>query len=85
MTFGTWLFTKMRGELVGTDSDGNRYYQDKRMIPGMLRLGPLSTSTGFWDEAGGRRAALGAKGCLRLCLVGLIAAFSRSDARSGRG
>ena len=37
MTFGTWLFTKMRGELVGTDSDGNRYYQDKRMIPGMRR------------------------------------------------
>jgi len=37
MTFGTWLFTKMRGELVGSDSDGNRYYQDKRMIPGMRR------------------------------------------------
>ncbi len=37
MTFGTWLFTKMRGELVGTDPDGNRYYQDKRMIPGMRR------------------------------------------------
>lgn len=37
MTFGTWLFTKMRGELVGTDSDGNRYYQDKRTIPGARR------------------------------------------------
>jgi NADH:ubiquinone oxidoreductase subunit len=37
MTFGTWLFTKMRGELVGTDADGNRYYQDKRMIAGMRR------------------------------------------------
>ena len=37
MTFGTWLFTKMRGDFVGTDSDGNRYYQDKRMIPGMRR------------------------------------------------
>ena len=30
MTFGTWLFTKMRGELVGTDAEGNRYFQDKR-------------------------------------------------------
>ena len=37
MTIGTWLFTKMRGELVGTDPDGNRYYQDKRMIPGARR------------------------------------------------
>ena len=31
MTFGTWLFTKMRGELVGTDAEGNRYFQDKRI------------------------------------------------------
>jgi NADH:ubiquinone oxidoreductase subunit len=30
MTFGTWLFTKLRGELVGTDSEGNRYYRDRR-------------------------------------------------------
>ena len=37
MTFGTWLFTKMRGELVGTDAEGNRYYQDKRMIAGRRR------------------------------------------------
>jgi NADH:ubiquinone oxidoreductase subunit len=37
MTFGTWLFTKMRGELVGTDEQGNRYFQDKRLIPGMRR------------------------------------------------
>jgi len=34
MTFGTWLFTKMRGELVGTDAEGNRYYHEKRPIPG---------------------------------------------------
>ncbi|HSI02300.1 MAG TPA: NADH:ubiquinone oxidoreductase subunit NDUFA12 [Reyranella sp.] len=32
MTFGTWLFTKMRGELVGTDAEGNRYFQDKKAI-----------------------------------------------------
>ena len=34
MTLGTWLFTKMRGERVGTDAEGNQYYQDKRMIAG---------------------------------------------------
>ena len=37
MTIGTWLFTKMRGELVGTDGEGNRYYLDKRTIAGMRR------------------------------------------------
>ena len=26
MILGTWLFTKMRGELVGTDIEGNRYF-----------------------------------------------------------
>ncbi|MBL6613411.1 MAG: NADH:ubiquinone oxidoreductase subunit NDUFA12 [Reyranella sp.] len=37
MILGTWLFTKMRGELVGTDAEGNRYFQDKRIIPGRRR------------------------------------------------
>ena len=37
MTFGTWLFTKMRGDLVGTDEQGNRYFQDKRVIAGRRR------------------------------------------------
>ena len=37
MIIGTWLFTKMRGELVGTDAEGNRYFQDKRVVPGMRR------------------------------------------------
>src|SRR6516164_362577 len=37
MILGTWLFTKMRGELVGTDAEGNRYYQDKRQIAGRRR------------------------------------------------
>jgi NADH:ubiquinone oxidoreductase subunit len=37
MTFGTWLFTKMRGELVGTDAQGNRYFQDKRVAAGPRR------------------------------------------------
>ena len=37
MTFGTWLFTKMRGELVGSDAQGNRYFQDKRLIEGRRR------------------------------------------------
>ena len=37
MTFGTWLFTRMRGELVGSDSQGNRYYQEKRVAAGRRR------------------------------------------------
>lgn len=37
MILGTWLFTKMRGELVGTDAEGNRYFQDKRIIAGRRR------------------------------------------------
>ncbi|NQW50370.1 MAG: NADH:ubiquinone oxidoreductase subunit NDUFA12 [Rhodospirillales bacterium] len=37
MIIGTWLFTKMRGELVGTDAEGNRYFQDKRIVAGMRR------------------------------------------------
>ena len=30
MSLGTWLFTRLHGELVGTDSFGNRYYIDRR-------------------------------------------------------
>ena len=37
MTLGTWLFTKLRGAVVGTDDQGNRYYQDKRVIAGRRR------------------------------------------------
>lgn len=37
MNLGTWLFTRRRGELVGTDSEGNRYYQDKRVVAGQRR------------------------------------------------
>ena len=37
MTLGTWLFTKLRGEVVGTDDQGNCYYQDKRVIAGRRR------------------------------------------------
>ena len=28
--FGTWLYTKLRGEHVGTDQQGNRYYRRKK-------------------------------------------------------
>lgn len=28
-TLGTWLMTKMQGEPVGTDTFGNRYFQNK--------------------------------------------------------
>jgi len=37
MTFGTWLFTKLKGKLVGTDQFGNRYYREKSPRP--LRRG----------------------------------------------
>src|SRR5690242_18037728 len=30
MHLGTWLLTRFRGALVGTDAAGNMYYQDKR-------------------------------------------------------
>jgi NADH:ubiquinone oxidoreductase subunit len=33
MTLGTWLFTRLRGELVGTDAAGNRYYRARRRTP----------------------------------------------------
>jgi len=34
MTLGTRLFTWLRGELVGTDAEGNRYYRDRKAQPG---------------------------------------------------
>jgi len=30
MNIGTWLYTRLRGELVGHDSFGNRYYRDTK-------------------------------------------------------
>ena len=32
MTLGTRLYTMMFGQLVGTDSQGNRYYRDRRGV-----------------------------------------------------
>ena len=29
MSIGTWLYTWLKGELVGTDQFGNRYYHEK--------------------------------------------------------
>jgi len=34
MTLGTRLFTMLRGELVGGDAAGNRYYRDRRAPAG---------------------------------------------------
>jgi NADH:ubiquinone oxidoreductase subunit len=34
MTVGTKLFTWLRGELVGSDKTGNRYYRDKKAAAG---------------------------------------------------
>ena len=33
MTIGTRLFTLLRGSPVGSDADGNRYYEDRRLPP----------------------------------------------------
>ena len=33
MNIGTWLFTRLRGQLVGTDAAGNAYYQEKSVRP----------------------------------------------------
>ena len=37
MNLGTWLFTTFRGQLVGQDATGNRYYQERARKPGHLR------------------------------------------------
>jgi NADH:ubiquinone oxidoreductase subunit len=37
MNIGTWLFTKLNGRQLGTDSLGNIYYEEKRPRPGSLR------------------------------------------------
>jgi NADH:ubiquinone oxidoreductase subunit len=34
MSLGTRIFTWWRGELVGTDADGNRYYREKKAVRG---------------------------------------------------
>ena len=34
MNIGTRLFTALRGRLVGTDSAGNTYYEERRGVPG---------------------------------------------------
>lgn len=36
-SLGTRLFTMLRGELVGSDAYGNRYYQDRRTVAGRPR------------------------------------------------
>ena len=33
MNIGTWLFTLLRGHLVGTDAAGNAYYQERTVRP----------------------------------------------------
>lgn len=37
MTIGTRLFTYFHGKPVGQDSDGNRYFTEKRLLPGRER------------------------------------------------
>ena len=37
MNLGTWLFTKLKGRKIGTDPDGNAYYEERRVRPGAWR------------------------------------------------
>jgi NADH:ubiquinone oxidoreductase subunit len=37
MTIGTRLFTYFRGRAVGSDADGNRYFEEKTHRPGQQR------------------------------------------------
>ena len=73
MTLGTRLFTLMRGDLVGTDTVGNKYYKDRRAAAGkhqrrwVIYNGPAEASTvpAEWhgwlhhrtDETGDQRGA----------------------------
>jgi NADH:ubiquinone oxidoreductase subunit len=34
MNLGTWLFTRLKGRRVGTDTIGNVYYEERRPRPG---------------------------------------------------
>jgi NADH:ubiquinone oxidoreductase subunit len=34
---GTWFFTTLSGDLVGTDSEGNRYYRERKKAAGAPR------------------------------------------------
>lgn len=50
MTIGTRLFTWFNGQLVGTDQQGNRYYTERKGIPGrrvrrwVIYNGPVEAS-----------------------------------------
>lgn len=37
MNIGTWLFTKLNGRQVGSDSGGNIYFEEKRLREGARR------------------------------------------------
>lgn len=47
ITLGTKLFTWLRGEVVGTDQFGNRYYRDKRR-PALKRGGGRESRERRW-------------------------------------
>src|ERR1700754_3632154 len=44
MSLGTRLFTWLRGEQVGSDSFGNRYFREKRKAPAMAVEGKRTVS-----------------------------------------
>ena len=38
MNLGTWIFTKLKGQRVGSDAVGNVYYQEKQPRSGTTRV-----------------------------------------------
>jgi NADH:ubiquinone oxidoreductase subunit len=56
MTLGTKLFTWLRGELVGSDAAGNRYYRDKTQKP-LVRGGGRPSREKRWVVYNGEAEA----------------------------
>lgn len=47
MTIGTWLYTFFKGELVGKDQFGNRYYREKGARP-LVKGGGIASRDRRW-------------------------------------
>ena len=49
MSLGTLLYTWLRGELVGTDQFGNRYYREKGGRP-LVKGGGMPSRERRWER-----------------------------------
>ena len=63
---GTWLLTWLRGEPVGTDEYGNRYYRLKNYKPQPLAGGRFSRERRWVIYKGEPEGSKGAAGMARL-------------------